>query len=161
MRGTPLPFRSAQVTRTAAAARTYGTPQLSGVAPKAEHGSPAGNHAGAVFAQPVLRSEPCASCCAVTTAPFQSRAPVMLQEHPDRLFDYVLFWNGYALATRHPGPQRQLVEHPHELVSRKHRIAAVQDTHRCQMREIAHEPLGLRLHDGGELHGDPGKLAGV
>ena len=29
------------------------------------------------------------------------------------------------------------------------------------MGEIAHEPLGLRVHDGGELLGDPGELAGV
>ena len=29
------------------------------------------------------------------------------------------------------------------------------------MGEIAREPLGLRLHDGGELLGDPRKLAGV
>ena len=29
------------------------------------------------------------------------------------------------------------------------------------MGEIAHEPLGLRVHDGRELLGDPGKLAGV
>src|ERR1700757_858818 len=129
--------------------------------PQAVTGTKHDRHpAGAVTAQLALRSEPCASCCAVTTVPFRSRAPVMLQEHPDRLFDYVLFRNGYALATRHPGPQRQLVEHPHELVSRKHRIAAVQDAHRRQMGEMAHEPLGLRLHDGGEILGDPGKLAG-
>ena len=29
------------------------------------------------------------------------------------------------------------------------------------MGEIAHEPLGLGIHDRGELLGDPGKLAGV
>ena len=39
-----------------------------------------------------------------TAVLFQWRAPVMLQEHPDRLFDYVLGRHGYAFATRHPGP---------------------------------------------------------
>src|SRR5271166_4642516 len=137
------------------------TPSGSGVAPKAEHEPWQATMPGLSLHSWHYGVEPCASCCAVPTVPFRSRAPVMLQEHPDRLFDYVLFRNGYALATRHPGPQRQLVEHPHELVSRKLRIAAVQDAHRSQMREIAHEPLGLRLHDGGELLGDPGELAGV
>ena len=46
-------------------------------------------------------------------------------------------------------------------MSRQNRIAAVQDTQRRQMGEIAREPLHLRLHDRGELLGDPGKLAGV
>src|SRR5205823_2972516 len=140
---------------------TNGIPSWSGVAPKAQHEpwqatmpglSPRSWHYGA---------SPSRRACAVTTVPLRSRAPVMLQEYPDRLFDYVLFRNGYALATRHPGPQRQLVEHSHELMSGKQRIAALQDAHRRQMGEIAHEPLGLRLHDGGELLGDPGKLAGV
>ena len=85
----------------------------------------------------------------------------MLQEHTDRLFNDFLLRNGYAFATRHPGPQRQLVDHPHELVSCKQRIAAVQDAHRGQMGEIAHEPLRLRLHDGRKLLGDPRKLTGI
>ena len=61
----------------------------------------------------------------------------MVQEHPDRLFDDVLVRNGYGFATHHPGPQRELVEKPHELVSRQQRIAAVQDAYRGQMGEIA------------------------
>ena len=56
---------------------------------------------------------------------------------------------------------RELVQHPHKLVSRKHRIATVRDAHRSQMGEIAYEPLGLRLHDGGELLRNPGELARV
>ena len=39
-----------------------------------------------------------------TAVLFRSRAPVMLQEHPDRLFDDVLGRHGHAFATRHPGP---------------------------------------------------------
>ena len=41
-----------------------------------------------------------------TAVLFRSWTPVMLQEHPDRLFDNVVGWNGYAFATRHPGPKR-------------------------------------------------------
>src|SRR3984957_20869627 len=65
------------------------------------------------------------------------------------------------LATYHQGPQRELVEAPNELVSRQRRIAAVQDAYGGQMGDITRQPLGLRLHDGGELLGDPRKLAGV
>ena len=66
------------------------------VARRAEHESLVANSAGDVTTQLALRSGPRGSCCAVTAMPFRSRLPIMLQEHPDRLFDYVLFWNGYA-----------------------------------------------------------------
>src|ERR1700719_2741913 len=61
------------------------TPSWSGVAPKAGHELWQATMPG-LSPQLALRSEPCASCCAVTTVPFRSRAPVMLQEHSDRLF---------------------------------------------------------------------------
>src|SRR5271163_2302286 len=34
--------------------------------------------------------------------------PVVLQEHPDRLFDQLLIWDRYSFATHHPGPQREV-----------------------------------------------------
>src|ERR1051326_607360 len=84
---------------------------------------------------------------------------VSQHEHPDRLFDHNLGRHGDAFSTHHPGPKRELVEHPHELMGRQQRIMAVQKSERGYVREVAHEPLGLRLHDGGELLGDPRKLA--
>jgi hypothetical protein len=64
-------------------------------------------------------------------------------------------------STLHPGPQRELVENPHELVSRQQRFAAFDDAHRVQMREVAPQPLRLRIHDLREFAGDPWELAGV
>ena len=74
----------------------------------------------------------------------------MLKDHSGCLFDDVLF-------RIHPGPQRQLPEHPHELASRRHPIAALDDALRSQTGEIALEPLRLRPHDGGELLGIQGR----
>ena len=85
----------------------------------------------------------------------------MLEEHLNCLF-YDLFGQDFQiLATYHQWPQRELVEDPHELMSRQRRIAAVQDAYAGQMGDLTRQPLGLRLHDGGELLGDPRKLAGV
>jgi hypothetical protein len=57
----------------------------------------------------------------------------------------------------HPGPQRNFIEHSHELMRAQHRIATVQDPER-QMVEIALEPLGLRIHHRRESLGNPWEL---
>ena len=52
----------------------------------------------------------------------RARAAVISKEHPDCLFDNLFGGDRQALATHHPGPQREFVEDPHELVSRQRRI---------------------------------------
>ena len=91
----------------------------------------------------------------------RSRASVIPKEHPDCLFNDLFGGDRQALATHHLGPQRELVEDPHELVSRQRRIVTFKDAHGRQMRDIARKALGLGVHDGGELLGNPRKLAGV
>src|ERR1700730_5584854 len=75
------------------------------------------------------------------TRAFQPWVTVGLQEHPYCLFDHVLVRDGYAFASHHPGPQRELVEETHELVSRQHGIAAIEDSEGGQVVEITREPL--------------------
>ena len=62
-----------------------------------------------------------------TAVLFRSRVAVMLQEHPDRLFDDVVVRRGDAAAAGHPRSKREFVEQAHELVRRDQRIATVQD----------------------------------
>jgi len=47
----------------------------------------------------------------------QSSALVMLKEHSDCLVDDLLCGYRQAFATDHPGPQRELIERAHELMS--------------------------------------------
>jgi hypothetical protein len=76
------------------------------------------------------------------------RASVIPKEYPDCLFNDLFGGDRQALATHHPGPQRELVEDPHQLVSRQR-----------QIRDIARKALGLGVHDGSELRGNPRKLS--
>ena len=71
--------------------------------------------------------------CVVMTRFVRSRAAVMSKEHPDCLFNDLFGGDRQALATHHPGPQRELVKDTHELVSRQRRIATFKDAHSRQM----------------------------
>src|SRR5579862_7023459 len=85
----------------------------------------------------------------------------MPQEHTDRLFDDVLVRYRYAVAARHPGPQRKLIEQAHELVRRQQWCRAVQLADCGEVSEIAHETLGEQIHHGRELLRNPRELAGT
>jgi hypothetical protein len=88
--------------------------------------------------------------CVIRTRFVRSRASVIPKEYPDYLFNDLSGGDRRRSATHHPGPQRELVEDPHELVSRQR-----------QIRDIARKALGLGVHDDSELRGNPRKLAGV
>src|SRR5580693_517461 len=75
--------------------------------------------------------------CVVMMRFVRSRAAVMPKEHLHCLFNDLFGGDRQALATHHPGPQRELVEDPHELVSRQRRIATFKDAHGRQMRDIS------------------------
>ena len=135
------------------------SPWPSGVPASGDVGSVIGSVVPSTMAGRLARSSPCSRT--TTRDHLLSCRTVAQQEHPERLFDHVLVRSQGAITADHPGPQKKLVKDPRELVSRQRRILAVQNAQIRQMGEVARKPLSLRVHDGGELLGDPWKLARV